>query len=989
MSPDVGSDPGSQALGAAKQAFTESAEQCRVIVASLREGIVMLDRDGHVLTQNDAARRLLGDVPAEALGLASGPHDWNLIGEDGEVLPASDRPGRRTLDTGEPTSDVLAGIRQDGGAVTWLLVNALPLPATEAAPTQAVLLAFSDVTGLKEAEIEWRRLNAALEEQLASRTQQLEATTRALTEAEAASGTLRESEERNRALVEHLRSGVAVYEATGDGDDFIIRDLNRAGARMEKTTKKAVLGRPVTKVFPGIRELGLLEVFQRVWRSGRAEHLPAALYRDEHLSGWRENWIYRLPSGQVVAIYNDVTERVHAEHALRESEARYRSLFEDSPFAMWEEDNSAVKAHLEELAASGVDNVIGHVLADPREYARCVSLTRVIDANKAAVRLFEARSRDELLARNSDLYRSESARGVHHFWSAMLAGDHQATFEESNFSLRGTEIHVLETCTVVPGHEATFDRVYVADVDITERKHAEDELRAKHTEVECHRELLAKLLDTIPSPVFYKDATGVYLGCNRAFEQLLGRERGEIVGKSVADMAPPEIAETYDAMDRRLFEQPGTQTYEWKVQAADGSQRDVVFNKATFNGDDGQVAGLIGVMLDVTERKQAEEMLQRSTQLLRDTGAMARVGGWELDLSTDEVTWNDEVCRIHGVEPGYEPRLDEALSFFAPESRPALEQAIKHAVRTGEPWDLDLLFIPAGSKERIWVRMLGRALYSGDRVARLTGTFQDIDTYRRAEDEIRRLNAELEERVITHTEQRDAAARELEAFAYSVAHDVRTPLRAIDGFATMVLADDGEHLSPASVEHLGRAHDAAQRMAHLLDDVLGLSRVSSRDMHREPVDLRRLALEVAEELRAEQPQRQVEFAVAPDLDADADPALTRLVLRELLANAWKFTAGRDVAHVEVGARDAHGERAFYVRDDGAGFDMRCAEHLFGAFQRMHRAEDFGGDGIGLATVQRIVRRHGGRVWAEAEVEQGATFYFTLPVATGKDSLPGL
>jgi PAS domain S-box-containing protein len=256
----------------------------------------------------------------------------------------------------------------------------------------------------------------------------------------------------------------------------------------------------------------------------------------------------------------------------------------------------------------------------------------------------------------------------------------------------------------------------------------------------------------------------------------------------------------------------------------------------------------------------------------------------------------------------------------------------------------------------------------------------DITERRQAEDEIRRLNDELEERVVSRTEQLDAATRELEALAYSIAHDVRTPLRTIDGFSALVMEDERDRLSPEGVEELSRVRVAAQTLARLMDELMGLSNASRRELLRQTVDLSRLAEEVGAEITAEEPSRKVELVVAPGLTAEADPALLRVVLRELMGNAWKFTRARDHAHVQIGALDTDGERAFFVRDDGVGFDQRRAEHLFGVFQRMHTAEGFEGDGVGLAMVQRLVRRHGGRVWAEATVDAGATFYFTLPAA---------
>ncbi len=247
-----------------------------------------------------------------------------------------------------------------------------------------------------------------------------------------------------------------------------------------------------------------------------------------------------------------------------------------------------------------------------------------------------------------------------------------------------------------------------------------------------------------------------------------------------------------------------------------------------------------------------------------------------------------------------------------------------------------------------------------------TAVLRDITERRRRDEELRLYAAQLE-----------TANAELDAFAYSVSHDLRAPLRSIDGFGQALLEDYGSHLDAAARGHLDRVRAASQRMAGLIDDLLGLSRVTRAELRRERVDLSALAQSVAAELQEADPKREVEFAIAPGLVVEADPHLLRLVLENLLGNARKYTAKRPHARIEFGATERDGRLAYYVRDNGAGFDMAYAGKLFGAFQRLHSAAEFEGTGIGLATVQRIIHRHGGRVWAEGVVGEGATFSFTL------------
>ncbi|HYG87512.1 MAG TPA: ATP-binding protein [Azospirillum sp.] len=255
-----------------------------------------------------------------------------------------------------------------------------------------------------------------------------------------------------------------------------------------------------------------------------------------------------------------------------------------------------------------------------------------------------------------------------------------------------------------------------------------------------------------------------------------------------------------------------------------------------------------------------------------------------------------------------------------------------------------------------------------------TAILRDVTKAREAEESITSLNTDLRRRAT----QLENANRELEAFSYSVSHDLRAPLRSISGFSQVLTEDYSACLDEEGRDYLKRIGDASQRMAQLIDDLLDLSRLSRGEVRRAPVDLSALATAVVADLVAAHPERKVAVTIAPGLTADADPHLVRTVLVNLLGNAWKYTSRKDHAQIQFGTTtDEEGQPAFFVRDNGAGFDMAYVDKLFGAFQRLHGMKDFPGTGVGLATVQRIVHKHGGRVWAEGVVDGGATFYFTL------------
>ncbi|MGA3260510.1 MAG: response regulator [Bryobacteraceae bacterium] len=325
----------------------------------------------------------------------------------------------------------------------------------------------------------------------------------------------------------------------------------------------------------------------------------------------------------------------------------------------------------------------------------------------------------------------------------------------------------------------------------------------------------------------------------------------------------------------------------------------------------------------------------------------------------------NETCRIIKKRPSL--RGIPLLMLTAAEGHEALIEGIESGADDyiGKSSDFTVL------KARLRAQLRRKQSEDELRLIREELLRKDLDAAQaRADREIAQARAVL-------VDELEAKNRELEAFSYAVSHDLRAPLRAIDGFSDALISQYRDLLDDKGKHYLRRIHEGSLRMGQLIEDLLDLSRITRRALSRERVNLSDLALEIASELRAEHPQRQVEFAIAPDLAAVGDRHLLRIALQNLAANAWKFTGKCQCARIEFGVRQQDGERVYFVRDNGVGFDMAYADKLFTPFQRLHGAQEFPGTGIGLATVQRIVIRHGGRVWAEAAVGKGATFSFTL------------
>lgn len=492
------------------------------------------------------------------------------------------------------------------------------------------------------------------------------------------------------------------------------------------------------------------------------------------------------------------------------------------------------------------------------------------------------------------------------------------------------------------------------------------------------KERLRAILDNTTQVVYLKDTNGRYILINREYEKLFGITKEDIYGKTDHDIFPTEYADAFKKNDLDVLDAGHPMEFEEQAIAA-GVKHWYISVKFPLWNTSAKPYAVGGISTDITERTLAQEALQKSEARLTNAQRIAHIGSWEWDIETNEVYLSDEMLRLFGLKREEGPGYNAIITRIHPEDRDFVLGAIDDALYRCKPYSLDHRIIQPCLTERI-IHVEAEVTYDeyGNPV-KMAGTSQDITELKRAEAEVRKLNEELERRVMERTEQLAAANRELETFSYSAAHDLKTPLRLIDGFSSVLLRDYTGSLDERGRDYLGRVRSASVRMARLIEDLLDFSRVMRAEMKIEEADISAMAREIFENLKKNQPERDGVLVIKDRLAARCDENLLKIVMENLIDNAWKFTSGKERAKIEVGeaGKDVQGKTIFFVRDNGAGFDMKYAERLFAPFQRLHPSDEFPGTGVGLATVARIIQRHGGRVWAEAAPGKGATFYFTL------------
>lgn len=517
--------------------------------------------------------------------------------------------------------------------------------------------------------------------------------------------------------------------------------------------------------------------------------------------------------------------------------------------------------------------------------------------------------------------------------------------------------------------------------DISQRKNAELKLQLTFQQLQENEARLNRIIHSNIAGIFFSSLDNVIFDANDNFLKMIGYTREEIISGKITRTAitPIEYQESDRLILKELTQKGFVNNYEKQYIRRNGKRIDVLINHILLKQTRTEAVAFV---LDITERKSAEQALLESEQRFRKMADEAPIMLWMTDHEGKTIYANKYWLDYVGLT------LEQYTGQFRPdteaihlEDRARAKALLIESVQQQKTYTATVRYRRSDGEYR-WISINGNPRFtpSGDFVGHV-GICQDVTESKLARDKLKKFARELEQRVDERTREIQLVNKELEAFSYSVSHDLRAPLRSIDGFSNIIATRYADALDPQGKEYFRFIRENTQRMGQLIDDLLQLSRISRVELDLHEINLSQMAEEITKYIQLQSPTREVKFFISPNIIANADPRLLRIVLDNLLDNAWKFTGKIADAAIEFSAYNEAEQTIYVVRDNGAGFDMKFANKLFGAFQRLHSMDEFPGTGIGLATVLRIIHRHKGRVWASGEPGKGATFYFTLPQTT--------
>jgi PAS domain S-box-containing protein len=744
-------------------------------------------------------------------------------------------------------------------------------------------------------------------------------------------------------LAEAHRKTTAILEGVSDGFNSFDREwrytyVNAAAAKTLGKPPEELLGKNVWELWPHAAD----SPFGAAYRRAVAENIPVQVeaFYPEPLNAWFEVRCYPSTEG-LTLFFTDTTARKRTEERLRLLESAILQTSDGVLILRLSGGDTCCEQPifanpaLERMTGFSLEELqrIGLPLLCPRPNPNLLELEVPCPSHS-----------EQMVIRKDG---SE-------FWAELdfrpLAG------KDGNYT------HCVWTCR-----------------DITERREAQE--RAL---------LLSAIVENSDDAIICKNLNGIVLTWNKGAERIYGYTSEEIVGRSISILIPPERDHELPLLLDDLRRGAKIEHYETERVKKDGRRILMSLTVSPIKNTAGYIVGGSVIARDITEQKRAEEALQLSEERYRS-----------LVLATTQVVWcanpaGEVVDDISSWRDFTGQNSDELkgwgwINAIHPDDREQAADLCSRAVKNRSSYNTECR-VRRNDGEYRWMAAHGVPVLEKEGTVReWVGTWTDMTDRVCAEEEVRRLNEQLEKRVVERTAELEVANKELEAFAYSVSHDLRAPLRAVDGFSRILLEEHASQLPEEPRHYLDVVRTNAVQMGNLIDDLLAFSRLSRQPLRKQTVDLDDIVRQALNQLAADQEGRQVEVAIGQLPRSEADPALLKQVFVNLLSNALKYTKPRNPAKIEVGAL-MHGEAetaladatVYYVRDNGVGFDMRYVDKLFGVFQRLHKADEFEGTGVGLAIVHRIISRHGGRIWADAAVDRGATFYFTL---AGADATP--
>ncbi len=726
---------------------------------------------------------------------------------------------------------------------------------------------------------------------------------------------LRESDERYRNVVANTKNGIAVYGAVRGGEDFVFKDFNKAAQAIEGVSREDVVGRSVLEVFPGVREFGLFEVFQRVWRTGVPERYPARQYTDERITGWRDNYVYRLSSGELVAVYEDVTERKAAEEALRRSEELLNETQHLSRVGGWEYD------------------VAGNAMYWTEETYRIHGFPT-----------FEPEpGSSEHIARSAECYEPEDRPVILAAFERCVKSGEPYDLEFPFTTADGRRLHIRTTAYAVRDAGEVV-KVVGNIIDITDRKQAEEELRESE-------ELYRNLIEASPDAIFVNDFEGNVLALSERTVEMFGYSQEDLSGKSAFDLVTEGYRDTVARNRETLTETGRVVGSEMAITRKDGSEVLVEVNASTIKDEHGNPSAIMVVVRDITDRKTAEEAL-RLTQ-------------FAVDHSADSVFWvtsegkiiyaNEEACRRRG----YTREEMLSLEIFdindSMAADPGLWESTRERIQQEGHFTVEFRHRTKGGEVFPVEAALNFFDLEGGWL--FVANVRDITDRKQAEEALQRANMELE------------------GYAHTVSHDLKGPLSSI-ATAADLLSSMLEGIGDDEGEALGIIRNSVKRALHLTENLLGLAEVGQAPLKREPMDISGVVRSILLEKEALLEERGTRVSLEGDLGVAAmDPTHAYQVFSNLIGNAIKHDDSENPEiHVSRLGEAEPGAARYLVRDNGPGIPEGAEEDIFLPFHKGPNSTD---TGIGLSIVDKVVRLYGGQI--RAYNDGGACFEFTLPL----------